>query len=346
MTIEVAIPMIEALRQRRLQQAAEAASLLYHAGARRVWLFGSVARRDIRDKRSDLDLAVEGLDENQIRNLRTALRMQLRCKVDVVSMDHAVPELRQGILRCRVPVSREACRTAERLALSLPHQPPTASDFPQGLQDTRLQAVMAALLAHGASTIIDLGCGPGMLLERLAAEPSIKRVLGVDMSMTALEKARRRMGLLPHAAVQGRISLLQALVTNPDPRFLGFGAVTAVEVIEHLDIARLAAFGRVVFGYLRPALVILTTPNFEYNVRWNFVPALRHKDHHFELTRSEFKEWVSSVAGRQQYACEFDEIGTSFGKMGGPTQMATCSRLADERHLWPLRMWPEITSQT
>jgi len=321
--------MIESLRQRRLQQAAEAASLLYHAGARRVWLFGSIARREIRDKRSDLDLAVEGLDENQVKNLRTALRIRLRCKVDVVSMDHAVPELRQGILRCRVPVSREACRTAESLALALPDQR-TPPFFPQGLQETRLEAVTAALQIHGASTVLDLGCGTGMLLEKLAAEPSIKRVLGVDMSSGALDAARRRLGLLPNATIQGRISLLQALATNPDTRFLGFDAVTAVEVIEHLDTVHLAAFGRVVFGYLRPALVILTTPNFEYNIRWNAVPALRRKDHHFEWTRSQFQEWTSNFVRRYQYVCEFEEIGTSFEQMGGPTQMVTCSRLADE----------------
>ncbi len=324
--------MIESLYQRRLQQAAEAASLLYHAGARRVWLFGSIARREIRDKRSDLDLAVEGLDENQVKNLRTALRIRLRCKVDVVSMDHAMPSLRQGILRCRVPVSREACRTEESLELALPDPRPTAPIFPHGLQETRLEAVTAALHIHGASKVLDLGCGTGMLLEKLAAEPSIKRMMGVDMSLTALNAARRRLGLLPNAAIQGRINLLQALATNPDPRFLGFDAVTAVEVIEHLDTVRLAAFGRVVFGYLRPALVILTTPNFEYNVHWNSVPALRHKDHHFEWTRSQFQEWASDFAGRHQYECEFDEIGTSFGQMGGPTQMVTCSRLADGQY--------------
>jgi len=319
--------MIEVLRQRRMQQAAEAASLLYQAGASRVWLFGSIARRDVRDMRSDLDLAVEGLAETPIRNIRAALRKQLRCKVDVVSMDRAMPQLRQGILRCRIFVSRTACRTAESLALELPDQPITDSqDPPQNLQEARLQAVIAALKVHGTTTVLDLGCGSGMLLERLATEPQIKSALGVDMSTTVLQAARRRLSLLPNDLIQNRIRLLQALATNPDPRFLGFSAVTAIEVIEHLDAARLTAFGQVIFGYIRPALVILTTPNFEYNVRWNDVPTLRHKDHRFEWTRSQFQEWVSHFARQHQYACEFHEIGTALDEMGGPTQMVTCVR--------------------
>src|SRR6185369_7232267 len=159
---------------------------------------------------------------------------------------------------------------------------------PQNLQEARLQAVIAALKFHGTTTVLDLGCGSGMLLERLVTEPQIKSALGVDMSTTVLGAARRRLSLLPNDLIQNRIRLLQALATNPDPRFLGFSAVTAIEVIEHMDAARLTAFGQVIFGYIRPALVILTTPNFEYNVRWNDVPTLRHKDHRFEWTRSQF----------------------------------------------------------
>jgi len=309
-----------------MQQAAEAASLLYDAGASRVWLFGSIARSDVRDMRSDLDLAVEGLGDAPIRNIRYALRKQLRCKVDIVSMDRAMPQLRQGILRCRVFVSRTACRTAESLALALPDQPLRDPDFPQNLQEARLKAAIDALKIHGTTTVLDLGCGSGMLLERLATEPQIKSVLGVDMSTRALEAARRRLSSLPNNLIQDRIRLLQALATNPDPRFLGFSAVTAIEVIEHLDDARLAAFGHVVFGYIRPSLVILTTPNFEYNVRWNTVPTLRHKDHRFEWTRSQFREWVSNFAPQHGYACEFHEIGTSLDHTGGPTQMVTCLR--------------------
>lgn len=320
--------MSTSLHERRLQQAAEAAFLLYHAGARRVWLFGSIARGEVRDKRSDLDLAVEGLSDDQIQSLQRGLRALLRCKVDVVNMEHALPELRQGILKCRVFVSRESCQTKNGLARALPNAitPPASS---QSFHESRLHAVVDALKTHGARAVLDLGCGSGMLLEKLAADPSIERVLGVDLSVAALKAARQRLGLGSDTAATGRVHLLHALATNPDPRFRGYDAVTAVEVIEHLDPARLAAFARVVFTYLRPLLVIITTPNIEYNVRWNVVPTPRRKDHRFEWTRDQFHKWVMDANTRSGYTCVFKGIGTPYGHAGTPTQMAICSRLSD-----------------
>ena len=318
--------MSASLHERRLQQAAEAASLLYHAGARRVWLFGSIARGEVRDKRSDLDLAVEGLSDDQIQSLRRRLRALLRCKVDVVSMERALPELRQGILKCRVPVSRESCETQNGLARALPNAL-TSLASPKSFQESRIQAVVDALRTHGARAVLDLGCGPGILLERLAADPGIERVLGVDFSVAALEAARQRLGLGRDAATTGRVRLLHALATNPDPRFRGYDAVTAIEVIEHLDPTRLAAFARIVFTYLRPSLVIITTPNIEYNVRWNAVATLRRRDHRFEWTRDQFYKWVMDANTPSGYACAFEEIGTPYGLAGAPSQMAVCSRL-------------------
>lgn len=320
--------MSASLHERRLQQAAEAASMLYQAGARRVWLFGSIARGEVRDKRSDLDLAVEGLGDDQIQSLRRRLRALLRCKVDVVSMERAIPELRQGILKCRVPVSRESCETQNGLSRALPNAlGPLA--FPQSLHESRIQAVVDALRTHRARAVLDLGCGGGILLDRLAADPGIERVLGVDLSVAALEAARQRLGLERRDATTGRVSLLHALATNPDPRFRGYDAVTAVEVIEHLDPSRLAAFARVVFTYLRPSLVIITTPNVEYNVRWNAVPTLRRKDHRFEWTRDQFYKWVMDANPLGRYECLFKGIGTPYGPAGAPSQMAVCSRLPE-----------------
>ena len=108
-----------------------------------------------------------------------------------------------------------------------------------------------------------------------------------------------------------------------DRRLEGYDAATVVEVIEHLDPPRLAAFERVLFEFARPKLVIVTTPNIEYNVRFETLPAgkLRHKDHRFEWTREEFRTWAGKIAERFDYKVRFLPVGPEDAEVGAPTQM-------------------------
>jgi 2-polyprenyl-3-methyl-5-hydroxy-6-metoxy-1,4-benzoquinol methylase len=112
-----------------------------------------------------------------------------------------------------------------------------------------------------------------------------------------------------------------------DNRLAGYDAATVVEVIEHLDEARLAAFERVLFEFARPASVVLTTPNSEYNALFETLPAgkLRHKDHRFEWTREQFKNWAEGIAGRYGYEVRLLPVGTEHQSLGAPTQMAVFS---------------------
>ena len=84
--------------------------------------------------------------------------------------------------------------------------------------------------------------------------------------------------------LKDRVKLLHGALTYRDARLEGFDAAAVVEVIEHLDPPRLGAFARVLFGCARPGTVVLTTPNREYNVRFEGLPAgkFRHADHRFE----------------------------------------------------------------
>lgn len=41
--------------------------------------------------------------------------------------------------------------------------------------------------------------------------------------------------------------------------------ITAIEVIEHLFKEDLLFFEKNVFGYLQPDLIVITTPNYEFN---------------------------------------------------------------------------------
>jgi 3' terminal RNA ribose 2'-O-methyltransferase Hen1 len=192
------------------------------------------------------------------------------------------------------------------------------------LHDQRLAVVCAEIEAAGARSVIDLGCGEGRLLARLARIRTIARLAGADVSPRALELARDRlrMGDLP-AQERERISVFQASLTYRDARFAGFDAACVVEVIEHIEPSRLGAFERVVFELARPATVIVTTPNAEYNAKFDGLRAgqLRHRDHRFEWTRAQFEGWAGGVAERNGYAVRFVSIGEVDAALGAATQM-------------------------
>ena len=196
------------------------------------------------------------------------------------------------------------------------------------LRDQRLGSVRAVLKASGARRVLDLGCGGGALLERLVRD-GYDEVVGVDVSIRALEQAARRLklDLLPDARRE-RIKLLQSPLTYRDRRLSGYDAAVLVEVVEHLDPPRLAAAERNVFDSARPSTVVVTTPNREYNVRWESLPAgeLRHPDHRFEWTREEFAAWSDRVGGRHGYRVRRLPIGPEDPGVGPPTQMAVFER--------------------
>lgn len=196
------------------------------------------------------------------------------------------------------------------------------------LRDQRLGSVQSVLRASGARRVLDLGCGPGALLQRLVRD-GYDEVVGVDVSVRALEIAAKRLRLDEmHDTQRQRITLLHSPLTYRDKRLAGFDAAALVEVIEHFDPARLAAAEQNVFGSARPVTLIVTTPNAEYNVMWESLPAgeFRHPDHRFEWNRVEFASWADGVAGRYGYSVRFLPVGPEDPDVGAPTQMAVFSR--------------------
>jgi len=192
------------------------------------------------------------------------------------------------------------------------------------LNDQRIGAVMAALKNSGAKRVLDLGCGEGKLLKALLETPTFDEIVGMDVSYRSLERAQDRLRLddLP-AHRRARIKLIQGSLMYRDQRLAGYDAAVVAEVIEHLDPPRLAAFERVLFEHAKPNLVVLTTPNVEYNVRFETLPAgqFRHKDHRFEWTRPQFEQWARSIADRFHYSVSFLPVGPQDPTVGAPTQM-------------------------
>lgn len=197
------------------------------------------------------------------------------------------------------------------------------------LNDVRLDRVAEVLAASGAKRVLDLGCGEGKLLRQLLKHKGFEEIVGLDVSHRALETAAERLRLERMSeAQQKRLKLLHGSLMYRDARLTDYDAAAVVEVIEHLDPPRLAAFERVVFESARPGTVVVTTPNVEYNVRFENLPAgrLRHKDHRFEWTRAEFEGWATGLAGRFGYAVQFEPLGPFDEVVGAPTQMAVFTR--------------------
>ncbi|MEU9049055.1 3' terminal RNA ribose 2'-O-methyltransferase Hen1 [Streptomyces sp. NPDC048384] len=200
-----------------------------------------------------------------------------------------------------------------------------AEEKPTPLAVQRRDAIMAALKTSGAARVLDLGCGQGQLVQALLKDPAYTEIVGVDVSMRALTIAGRRLKLDRMGERQAsRVQLFQSSLAYTDSRLKGYDAAVLSEVIEHLDLPRLPALEYAVFGAARPRTVVVTTPNVEYNVRWESLPAghVRHGDHRFEWTREEFRAWAEAVAERHGYGVEFVPVGPDDPEVGPPTQMA------------------------
>jgi 3' terminal RNA ribose 2'-O-methyltransferase Hen1 len=205
------------------------------------------------------------------------------------------------------------------------------ADRPVPLNELRRGAVLASVRAAGARRVGDLGCGEGLLTSDLLADRTIEQVVATDVSARALQAAARRLRLDRMTEQQrARIEIFQSSLTYTDARLAGLDAAVLMEVIEHVDPPRLAALERAVFGYAAPGTVIVTTPNVEYNVRLETLPAgtARHRDHRFEWTRAQFRAWAGQAAAAHGYDVRYLPVGADDPEVGPPTQLAIFTRRA------------------
>jgi 3' terminal RNA ribose 2'-O-methyltransferase Hen1 len=230
-----------------------------------------------------------------------------------------------------MPLMREALA---RLSEDAPPEETTTDDEGRlergiSLAEQRIGAILSVLRAADAHSVLDLGCGSGKLLAALWKDAAFQKVAGSDVSIGALEAAERRLHVDQMSGRQlERLTLFQSALTYRDRRFEGYDAAVLMEVIEHLDPERLPALQHALFGTARPRSVLVTTPNVEYNVRFETLPpgSMRHRDHRFEWTRGEFEAWGARVAADNDYRVRYLPVGTLDPEVGAPTQMAVFER--------------------
>jgi SAM-dependent methyltransferase len=302
----------------RQELAVRLAALLYAYGARHVWAFGSIGQNRRLDQRSDIDLAVFGLQGPALTAARMACFAEARCRVDILPLETAPPNLRWGIRRdgCLIPRLDSMSRQA-----ALAEPPPGLPT----LHRQRIDAVARITEDCGVRSVIDFGCGHGWLIDRLWRGGRVARLTGVDIEPRVLDATKRRFERLEreHPGIEWK--LMSGLLTWADPNYAGYEAATATELIEHLQPTVLEAFTAMLFARLRCPLVVLTTPNKEYNFLFGGnrrEVQRRHPGHHFEWTRAEFARWCDIQARLYGYRVEVRGIGPVHDELGHPSQLA------------------------
>jgi 3' terminal RNA ribose 2'-O-methyltransferase Hen1 len=195
----------------------------------------------------------------------------------------------------------------------------------KNLHVQRLECALEVLIKSGASSVLDLGCGEGRLTQMLMKIGQFDKILGMDVAISELQKAKERLyyDTLPPRQKE-RIKLIQGSLTFRDKRLEGYDAAALIEVIEHLDLERLSSLERNVFEFAKPKTVVVTTPNGEYNINYdNLNPDhFRHDDHRFEWSRTEFKAWTSKICEKYGYSVAISGVGENDEIVGTPSQMA------------------------
>jgi SAM-dependent methyltransferase/predicted nucleotidyltransferase len=319
-----------------LAVAAEGAKLLYAAGARKVWICGSLAHGQHWDAASDLDFVTTGLAMALRPQLTRLLTEHCGRNVDLIMLEDAPSFLRVQIVQAMIPVDRSGHTAAIVRGLRNPPAAPlSARPLPRGLHRQRHAAVVDVLLGAGSRRVLDLGCGRGALIEALVrafegADPTDRPgtpeclVTGIDPDPAALDEARAHLTDTLTPAQRRRVRLTRGGVADLDRHWPGHDALVAVEVIEHLDPPDLQRLGRVALGELRPRVAVFTTPNAEYNALFRG-RSLRHPDHRFEWDREQLTTWASQHA--EGYRFTINPIGEPHPEHGSPSQLLTFVRV-------------------
>ncbi|KAJ0975736.1 hypothetical protein J5N97_017701 [Dioscorea zingiberensis] len=201
--------------------------------------------------------------------------------------------------------------------------------FSPPLSKQRVDFAVRHINENHATSLIDFGCGSGSLLDSLLEHSTtLEKIVGVDISVKGLTRAAK----ILHSKLSVNSSNIQSAIlydgsiTEFDSRLCGFDIGTCLEVIEHMEEHQAHLFGDVALSLFRPRVLIVSTPNYEYNsiLQRSSLPSkeddpddksvpcrFRNFDHKFEWTREQFEHWARSLASRHNYSVVFSGVGGS-----------------------------------
>ncbi|XP_072723592.1 small RNA 2'-O-methyltransferase [Ciconia boyciana] len=206
--------------------------------------------------------------------------------------------------------------------------------FTPPLYKQRYQFIKDLVGKYKPKKVADLGCADCTLLWMLKFCSCIEVLAGLDICASVMKEKMHRLSPLPGDYLQPAersltVTLHHGSVAHKDPCMLGFDLVTCIELIEHLDQSELKKFPAVVFGFMAPSIVVISTPNSEFNPLLPGVTLFRHPDHKFEWNREQFQSWALETARRYDYSVEFTGVGhppTGMENVGFCTQIGVFVR--------------------
>ncbi|OAY47297.1 small RNA 2'-O-methyltransferase isoform X1 [Manihot esculenta] len=204
--------------------------------------------------------------------------------------------------------------------------------FSPPLSKQRLEYAVQHIKKSCATTLVDFGCGSGSLLDSLLDYPtSLEKIVGIDISQKSLSRAAKilhsKLSMKSDTGIKSAV-IYDGSITDFDSRLCGFDIGTCLEVIEHMEEDQACMFGDVALNYFRPKILIVSTPNYEYNVilqRSSLTNPeedpdektesqscrFRNHDHKFEWTREQFNNWATELAKKHNYSVDFSGVGGS-----------------------------------
>ncbi|KAM9378987.1 small RNA 2'-O-methyltransferase [Phaethornis superciliosus] len=206
--------------------------------------------------------------------------------------------------------------------------------FTPPLYKQRYEFIKDLVGKYKPKKVADLGCADCTLLWMLKFCSCIEVLAGLDICESVMKENMHRLCPLAGDYLQPAerpltITLHQGSVAHKDPCMLGFDLVTCIELIEHLEESELKEFPEVVFGFMAPSIVVISTPNSEFNPLLSGVMLLRHPDHKFEWNQEQFQSWALETARCYDYSVEFTGVGhppTGMENLGFCTQIGVFVR--------------------
>ncbi|XP_071698124.1 small RNA 2'-O-methyltransferase [Rutidosis leptorrhynchoides] len=229
--------------------------------------------------------------------------------------------------------------------------------FSPSLSKQRVKYAVDHIKQSSATFLVDFGCGSGSLLDSLLDySTSLERIVGVDISTKALARAAKTLHTklsanstnpVPCSGIKSAL-LLDGSITTFDSRLYGCDIGTCLEVIEHMSEDQATIFGNIVLSFFLPKILIISTPNYEYNtILRKSTPQtqeeedsedknptkpckFRNFDHKFEWTREQFRMWASELSEKHNYSVEFSGVGGIEGvEPGFASQIAVFRRVCE-----------------